>query len=76
MNKKQKDTAAVAHFHIKAAKLVQFIIILRKFVMEKSIFIISSLLDIHSIFTCSIIAFRAIDYPSPPCANTPLSYIV
>ena len=28
-------------------------------------FVISSLLDIHSIFTCSIIAFRAIDYHSP-----------
>ena len=38
---------------------------LRKFVMEKSIFVIFSLLDIHSIFTCSIIAFRAIDYPFP-----------
>ena len=49
MNKK-KDAEAAAHFHIKAAKLVQVIIILRKFVMEKSIFVISSLLDIHSIF--------------------------
>ena len=44
--------------------------------MEKSVFVISSLLDIDSIFTYSIIAFRAIVYPSPPCANTPLSYIV
>ena len=75
----QKDAETAAHFHIKAAKLVQVIIILRKFVMEKSIFVISSLLDIHSIFTCSVIAFRAIDYPPPhphPCANMPLSYIV
>ena len=59
---------------------MQVIIILRKFVMEKLIFVISSFLDIHSIFTCSIIAFRAKDYPSPPphppYANTPLSYIV
>ena len=78
---KQKDPETAAPFHIKAAKLVQVIIILRKFVMEKSFFVISSLLDIHNRFTCSIIAFRAIDYPSrprplPPCANTPLSYIV
>ena len=34
MEQKQKDTEAAAHFHIKAAKLVQVIIILRKFVME------------------------------------------
>ena len=39
---KQKDAEAAAPFHIKAAKLVQVIIILRKFVMEKSIFVISS----------------------------------
>ena len=43
---------------------------------EKLISVISSLLDIHSIFTCSIIGFRAIDYPSPACANTPLSYVL
>ena len=39
--------------------------------MEKSIFVISSLLDIHSIFPCSIIAFRATDYP-PPHSPTPV----
>ena len=49
-------------------KKMQVIIILRKFVMEKSFFVISSLLDIHvhNIFACSIIAFRAIDYPLNP----------
>ena len=71
----QKYAEAATYFHTKAAKLMQAFIILRKFV--KSIFVISSLLDIHSIFTCSIIAFRAIDYPPPPpCANTPFSFIV
>ena len=74
MNKNKKDAEAVAHFLIKAAKLVQVIIILRKFVMEKSFFVISSLLDIHSSFTCSIIAFRAIDYPSPVCQHATFIY--
>ena len=45
MNKNKKDTEAAAHFHIKAAKVVQVIIILKKFVMEKSFFVISSILE-------------------------------
>ena len=75
---KQKDDAAAAHFHTKVAKIAQVIIILRKFVREDLISVISFLLDRHSIFTCSITGFRAVDYPSPPppSANTPLSYIV
>ena len=76
---KQKDAEAAPHFHIKAAKTAQFIIILRKFVREDLISIISFLLDRHSIFICSITGFRAIDYPfhpPPRCTNTPLSYIV
>ena len=70
--KKKKDAEAAAHFHIKAAKIAQVIIILRKFVREDLISVISFLLDRHSIFICSITGFRAIDYPSPPCANTSL----
>ena len=70
---KQKDAEAAAHFYIKAAKIAQVIIILRKFVLENLISVISSLLDIDVIFTCSVTGFRAIDYPSPKCANTPLS---
>ena len=74
---KQKDAEAAAHFHIKAAKIAHVIIILRTFVLENLIAVISVLLDIHSIFICSITGFRAIDYPPPPpCANTSLSYIV
>ena len=64
-------------YTIKAAKIARVIIILRMFVLENLISVISVLLDIHSIFICSITGFRAIDYPSPespPCANTPLSY--
>ena len=72
---KQKDAEAVAYFHIKAAKIAQVIIILRTFVLGN--YLISAiLLDIHSNFIWSITGFRAIDYPHPPCANTPLSYIV
>ena len=79
MNKKNKDAEVAAHFHTKAAKLAQVIIILRKFVREYVISVISFLLDRHIIFICSITGFRAIDYPShrpTPCANRPLSYIV
>ena len=79
MNKNKKDAEAAAHFHIKAAKITQVIIILRNFVREDLISVISFLLDRHSIFIGSITGFRAIDYPPPPatpCANTPLSYIV
>ena len=43
---------------------------------EDLISVISFLLDRHNNFICLITGFRAIDYPSPPCANTPLSYIV
>ena len=61
----------------KMLKQLHIIIILRKFVREDLISVISFLLDRHSICICSITGFRAIDYPSPtPCANTPLSYIV
>ena len=60
---KQKD--AEAHFYLKAAKIAQVIIILRKFVREDLIYVISFLLDRHSIFICSITGFRAIDYPPP-----------
>ena len=75
--KKKKDAEAAAHFHIKAAKLAQVTIILRKFVREDLICVISFLLDRHSIFIFSVTGFRAIDYPPPhPCSNTPLSYIV
>ena len=74
--KQQKDAEAAAYFHIKAAKIAQAIIILRKFVQEDLISAISLLLDRHRIFICSLTGFRAIDYPSPPCASTPLSYIV
>ena len=73
---KQKDAGAAAYHHIKAAKIPQVIIILRTFVLEILISVISVLLDIHSIFICSIIGFRAIDCPSTACANMPLSYIV
>ena len=45
MNIKQKDAEAAAHFHIKAAKIAQVIIILRKFVQEDLISVISFLLD-------------------------------
>ena len=58
---KQKDAEAAAHFHIKAAKIAQVIIILRKFVFLISV--ISFLLDIHSIFIYWITGFWAIDYP-------------
>ena len=44
--------------------------------LEDLISVISFLLDRHRIFICSITGFRAIDYRSPPCASTPLSYIV
>ena len=57
---KQKYAEAAAHFHLKAAKIAQIIIILRTFVLEN---LISVLLDILSIFICSITGFRAIDYP-------------
>ena len=78
VEQKQKDAEAAAHYNIKAAKLEQVIIIFRKFVMEKSIFVISSLLDIHGIFTCSIIAFRAIDClpPPPVCQHVTFIYCV
>ena len=58
---KQKDAAAAAHFYIKAAKIAQVIIILKKFVREDLISVISFLLDRHSISICSITGFRAID---------------
>ena len=70
---KQKDAEAAAHFHTKAAKIAQVIIILRTFVLKNLISVISVLLDIHCIFICSITGFRAF---FPSCANTPLSYIV
>ena len=70
---KHKDGEAAAYFHIKAAKIAQVIIILRKFVLENLISVMSFLLEIHSIFICSITGFRAIHYPSPVCASTPLS---
>ena len=38
---KQKDAESAAHFHIKAAKIAQVIIILRKFVREDLISVIS-----------------------------------
>ena len=62
---KQKDTESAAHFHIKAAKIARVIIILRTFVLVNLISVISVLLDIHSIFICTITGFRAIDYPCP-----------
>ena len=62
---KQKDAEAAAHFHIKASKIAKVIIILRKFVREDLISVISFLLDRHSIFICSITGFRAKDYLSP-----------
>ena len=63
--KKKKDAEAAAHFHIKAAKIAQVIIILRKCVPDNLISVISFLLDIRSIFISSITGFRAIDYSSP-----------
>ena len=63
---KQKDAEAAAHFHIKAAKIAQVIVILRKFVREDVMSVISFLLDRHRIFICSVTGFRAIDYPEPP----------
>ena len=64
-------------FPYKAAKIAQVIMILRKFVPEDLTSAISFLLDRHTIFICSITGFRAIDSPPhPPCASTPLSYIV
>ena len=53
-----------------AAKIAQVIIILKKFVLENLISVISFLLDIHSNFIYSITGFRAIDYPPQACANT------
>ena len=61
--KRKKDAEAAAQFHIKAAKIAHVIVILRKFVREDLISVISFLLD--SIFIWSITGFRAIDYPSP-----------
>ena len=71
---KNKDVEAAAHFHTEAAKIAQ-VTVLRTFMLENK-FVISVLFDMHSIFICLITGFRAIDHPSPPCANTPLSYIV
>ena len=74
---KQKDAEAAAHFQLKAAKIAQVIIILRMFVLENLISVISVLIDIHIIFISSINGFWAIDYHSPPPrANTLFSYIV
>ena len=65
-------------FPYKGSKNSQVIIILRKFVREDLISVISFLSDRHSIYICSNTGFRATDYlpPPPRCANTPLSYIV
>ena len=55
-NKEKKDAVAAARFHIKAAKLVQVINILRKFV----------LLLLIPYYTCTAISdFRVIGYPCP-----------
>ena len=67
---KQEDAEAAAHFHIKAAKIVQVIIILRKIVLEHLICVISFLLVMHSSFIYSVTGFRAIDYPSRTLVST------
>ena len=72
MNKKKKKNAeAAAHFHIKAPKISQVIIILRKFVREDLISVISFLLDRHSIFICSITGLSS---PPPLCQHATFIY--
>ena len=71
---KQKDVEAAADFHIKAAKIAQVNIVLRKFVREDLISVISFFLDRHSIFICSITGFRAINYPPPLCQRATFIY--
>ena len=71
MKKKKKNAEAAAHFHIKTPKIAQVIIILRKFVREDLISVLSFLLDRHSIFIGSITGFRGHRLSSPPPAPPP-----